>query len=497
MVCGAIAACAPGCNDSVSVDPSVRQTAKPRPVHESDIKHPCPPRLAPPPQTNDGAQALAKIEHFIVIYMENRSFDNLYGLFPGADGLVDDRCGLTTPPQVDAYNVAYPKLPGPDAIAEPFNDLANQPYDIGKLLPIGLPTTVDPIHRFFTQQAQINAGAMNQFVAFSNARALTLGFYDTTQLPVARLAEQFTVCDRFFHSAFGGSFLNHMWLVSARTPVYPNAPPDQIEKGDIGPLPFPVNSEGFFSGEDAMVTADGYAVNTVMSVNLTPLGLTGALLPSQTDPTIGDRLSAAGVSWAWYSGGWNEVTAHLESSGALPEGGLTARGSLFGYHHQPLAYFETFAPGSQARREHLKDEEDFREAARNGTLPAVSFVKPSGVDDEHPLMATLTRGQEYVSELVGLIMDSPNWQTSAIILTYDENGGFADHVPPPVIDRWGPGVRVPAPILSPFAKKGFVDHTQYETVSILTTLERRFGLEPLSDRDANANDLTPALTLGP
>ena len=92
-------------------------------------------------------------------------------------------------------------------------------------------------------------------------------------------------------------------------------------------------------------------------------------------------------------------------------------------------------------------------------------------------------------------MASPNWPDTAIIITYDENGGFADHVSPPVIDRFGPGTRVPAIVISKYAKKHFVDHTPYETVSILATLEHRFGLAPLTSRDENANDLTRALTL--
>jgi phospholipase C len=90
------------------------------------------------------------------------------------------------------------------------------------------------------------------------------------------------------------------------------------------------------------------------------------------------------------------------------------------------------------------------------------------------------------------VRNGPNWSDAAIIVTYDENGGFWDHVAPPKIDRWGPGSRVPALIISPYAKRGFVDHTTYDTSSILALIEHRFGLKPLSARDAAANDLSAA-----
>ena len=94
-----------------------------------------------------------------------------------------------------------------------------------------------------------------------------------------------------------------------------------------------------------------------------------------------------------------------------------------------------------------------------------------------------------------MIEKSPLWKDSLIVVTYDENGGMWDHVAPPVVDKWGPGTRVPTLIISPFAKRGFVDHTQYDTTSILKLIETRYGLEPLATRDAAVADLTNALDL--
>jgi phospholipase C len=233
--------------------------------------------------------------------------------------------------------------------------------------------------------------------------------------------------------------------------------------------------------QDNNLTPDGYVVNTSFSVN-TPHPSSArpeTLIPSQTAPTIGDRLSAAGVSWAWYSGGWNDAVA------GDPD-------PLFQFHHQPFVYFASYADGAPGRA-HLRDEADFLAALRDGSLPQVSFFKPLGQDNEHPSYTTVARGQQHVAELVQAIQASPVWLDSLIIITYDENGGAWDHVAPPVVDRWGPGARIPAVIVSPFARRGFVDHTGYDTTSILATIEARWHLAPLSSRDASAASLANAL----
>src|SRR5689334_6378348 len=165
-------------------------------------------------------------------------------------------------------------------------------------------------------------------------------------------------------------------------------------------------------------------------------------------------------------------------------------GSVFQYHHQPFAYYANYADGTPGRAAHLKDETDFMRALTTNDLPAVSFIKPYGPDNEHPGYASLAQGQQHVADLVSAVQNSPYWADSMIIITYDEFGGRWDHVAPPVIDKWGPGSRVPAIIISPFAKRGFVDHTQYDTSSILRTIEMRWNLESLGGRDATSAPLT-------
>lgn len=233
--------------------------------------------------------------------------------------------------------------------------------------------------------------------------------------------------------------------------------------------------------KDGAVTPDGYVVNTAFSVNqphpadADPKGL----VPNQTMPTIGDRLDQKGTSWAWYAGGWNDAVAGRPAP-------------LFQFHHHPFAYFARYADGTPGRAQHLKDEQDFLADLRSGNLPAVSFVKPLGPDNEHPGYADLLRGQQHVIELVAAVMQSRVWADTAIIITYDENGGRWDHVPPPVRDKWEPGTRVPTIVVSPFAKRRYIDHTQYDTTSILRLIETRWNLEPLGTSDRNAEDLRNA-----
>jgi acid phosphatase len=201
-----------------------------------------------------------------------------------------------------------------------------------------------------------------------------------------------------------------------------------------------------------------------------------------TAPTIGRRLTDAGVPWAWYSGGFTDALS------GHPDG-------TFIYHHQPFVYFADYAAGTAGQTEHLKDERDMMRAIRDRTLPAVSFYKPIGADNEHPGYASLFRGEYHAAGIINQIQQSFIWDDVVIIITYAENGGIWDHVAPPEIDRWGPGTRVPTIIISPFAKRHFIDHTTYDTTSILRLIEARWGLTPLGSRDAHAADLTNALRL--
>jgi acid phosphatase len=166
-------------------------------------------------------------------------------------------------------------------------------------------------------------------------------------------------------------------------------------------------------------------------------------------------------------------------------------------HHQPFNYFARFAPGTADRAEPLTDYTELVAGIERGALPQVVFYKPQGSLNEHPGYADVLSGDEHIAGLVAKIKASPLWPTTAIIVTYDENGGFWDHVPPPKGDRWGPGTRIPAMIISPYAKRHHVDHTSYDTTSILKFITRRFDLAPLPGVRGGAGDLTAAFDFAP
>ncbi len=410
---------------------------------------------------------ISRINHVVVIYLENRSFDNLYGEFAGAEGLSSS--AAVQYKQVDSTGAPYSVLPVTSDANLP-NNLPNAPFAIEQYIPAGTPTR-DLVHRYYQEQMQIDGGKMDRFVQVSDAKGLSMGYYHTAPLPLAAEARKYTLLDHYFHSAFGGSFLNHQFLIAATAPVFPNAPSSVVAQLDAnGNLV-----------KDGFVTPDGYAINTAYTVNTPHPASTPAqnLVPNQTMPTIGDRLSDKGLTWAWYSGGWNNALAgHADAT--------------FQFHHQPFAYYAKYADGTQAKADHLKDELDFIAAAKAGTLPAVSFIKPLGIDNEHPGYTDLLTGENHVDSLINFVRSGLNWNDAAIIITYDENGGFWDHVAPPKVDRWGPGTRVPAIIISPYAKPGVVDHTTYDTSSILAFIEKRFGLQALNTRDASADAFSGA-----
>ena len=423
------------------------------------------------------AQQPEKIKHVIVIFQENWSFDALFGTLPGVDGL--DNASKESQTQVDLKRNPYPNLPpsintktGKPYKAIP-SQLPNKPYNLTPYIPPDRPTA-DLAHRFYQEQYQINGGKMNGFAAWSNSWGFAMSHYDLRGTPLAKLAQEYTICDRWFHSCFGGSLCGVLWLFSAQMPPWPNAPQEYIAKL----LP---------SGNllrDGKVSPDGYLINDAEPFypphkKNVPDHLR---VPPIDQVTIGDRLSEKNISWKWYMQGWNDA----DKGNPNPS---------FVFHHQAPLYYKPFAPGSPMRKKHLADLDEFYAALDSNSLPAVSFVRSLDIYSFHPGHRSVKAGADWTVDIVNRIRKSPAWKDCLIIVTFDENGGRWDHVAPPVIDRFGPGTRIPTLIISPYAKKGFVDSTSYETVSVLKFIEERWGLEPLSSRDRAANNILNALDL--
>ena len=472
-------------------------------------------------------QGLAKIEHIVVIYAENHSFDNMYGLFPGANGVANasaeqktqldhDGKPLAHLPPVYTHGKPDPHYPPNAAHPAP---LPNAPFRIDAP-PIGAridELVPSPIHQYYQNIEQINGGRNNKFVALTTVGAWTMGYYDGSSQKLWRWAQEYTLADHFFQGAFGGSFLNHMWLVCACTPTDPGAPAAARAQADAkGHLLRKTGSpqsvlDGPVQLADGRVTPDGYVVNTSQPP-YQPSGIAPAAggnpdfadaskhpVPPQTMKTIGDTLSAKGVSWAWYAGGWNAALADGRRDPKEKRAVIYNRDAgspIFQPHHQPLNYFARFAPGSADRAQHLKDGADFVKAIDAGTLPQVAFYKPAGRLTQHPSYTDIASGDAHIAALLERLKNSPQWGSTAVIVSYDENGGYWDHVPPPAGpgwgERWGPGTRIPTLIVSPYARRGYIDHTSYDTTSIPKFITRRFALEPLPGVRANTGDLSGA-----
>jgi acid phosphatase len=530
----------------------------------------------PKPVVVTPAQKLATIKHFVVIYEENHSFDNLYGGWEGVNGLANagsrarqvnqagvsytclkqDDVNLTVPPLTascadtttgTSFTSAFPNgvftidgfIPPTAATCPPTLKAFSFPNGVLNGDPQGLPggCTRDIVHKFYQEIYQLDGGKQDRYVTGSDAIGLVMGHYDTKALAIYKYLHaaghpRYAISDAFFQAAFGGSFLNHQWLIAAATPQYPNAPDALHSILDANGFPnasYPLYKPTGIVRDGAVAAAcpaplglacGDYAVNT-MQPTFQPSGLFGAKLPPLTNPTIGDRLSAKHIGWAWYSGGWSNANGDTTqpgwTNGAGPkcsdpdvDPGVGAYprcpNNLFQYHHQPFNYFAAFStdtPDGQANRNaHLKDEQAFIQAAQGSTstcgLKTVSFVKPIGQENEHPGYASEPNGSTHLVTLLQAIERSVCAKDTMVIVTYDEFGGQWDHVPPPgqggtagPHDQWGPGTRVPALVLSPrLAAPYVIDHVQHDTTSILATLEHRYHLAPLATRDAAVKDLS-------
>jgi acid phosphatase len=207
------------------------------------------------------AAGMDEVKHLIIIYGENRSFDNLYGLFPNAEGLAKAE---KTQTQVSKDGKVYEALPQPvnTSVKPPAPDtrfpanLPNKPFDIAKYVPVG-EKTGDLVHRYWHEIEQIDGGKMDKFAAWSDAAGLAMGYYDGSGMALWKVAQKYTLADHFFHGAFGGSFLNHFLFVCACTPRYENAPADLVANLDA--------NNHLLPGPD-VVRPDGYAVNTMQTV---------------------------------------------------------------------------------------------------------------------------------------------------------------------------------------------------------------------------------------
>ena len=336
----------------------------------------------------------------------------------------------------DNYFGTYPGADGfPDGIKMPVdpNDLS-----LGYVEPwhIGTSTITDLAHSLSAYRDQNNNGKMDGFISALNKRnqdgRLAMGYYDDRDLPYYwNLADNYVLFDRFFSSAADGSFANHMYSVAA---IHPS------------------NKSGATLAE---FLAD--------------------------KETIFDRLQDAGVSWKFYVQNYDPTITYRN----LGTSGNRASQVVW----VPLLNFDRFLDDPELSS-HIVDLKQYYEDVRNGELPSVAYIIPSGAS-EHPPQHP-EAGQRFVKTLIQELMRSTAWDSSAFLLVYDDWGGWYDHVPPPVVDEYGFGPRIPGLLVSPYAKIGYVDSTVLDFTSILKFIEVNWSLSPLAVRDANANNFLTA-----
>lgn len=283
---------------------------------------------------------------------------------------------------------------------------------------------------------QYNDGAMDGFAdAFAgrnpDAGEQTMGYYDERDLPYYwNIADEYVLFDRFFTSAAGGSVRNHFYWISGA--------PGNEEKDALRP-------EGF---------------NDV--------------------PTIFDSLQAAGVSWKFYVQNLDLDINYRNTVEGSQAGQLI---------WAPVLNYDRFLDDPELSSRIVPLEEFFEDLA-NDTLPAVSYMVPSGASEHPP--GSIQAGERFIRSLITGLMRSEAWPSTAFIWTYDDWGGWYDHVAPPQVDRFGYGFRAPTLLVSPYAKRGFIDSTTLDFTSILKFIEENWDIAPLAERDAAANSFMTA-----
>ena len=373
----------------------------------------------PAPQPPPGHAGIHRIRHVIVVMQENRSFDSYFGTYPGADGI----------PMRDGRPAVSLPNPATGTCVRPFHDT--------NLVNIG------GLHSSETAAGDIDGGRMDGFIseAVANARNEgctyypshpckldpqrpdVMGYHTAAEIPnYWTYAKRFVLDDHMFEPDLGSSLSAHLYMVSGWSASCPvrNDPMLCETRLDPGAKLDPDSQPG--PDEDFAWT------------DLTYL------------------LHAHGVTWRYYVAPGTQPDCP-DGVTNCPEDNTHAHGTspLF----NPLPDFATVRDDGQLAD--VASSAGFFRAARRGELPDVSWVIPSQDNSEHPA-ASVARGQAWVTRVVNAVMRSRDWSSSAIFLAWDDWGGFYDHVPPPVVDQGGYGIRVPAIVISPYAREGFIDH---------------------------------------
>ena len=393
-----------------------------------------------PTTTTNQASGINKIQHIIVIMQENRSFDSYFGTYPGADGI---------PMQNGVPSVCVNDLQTGQCV-KPYHD--------------SMDSNRGGPHGAANAAADINNGKMNGFIAQAekgkgscitpnnpacsgNGQTDVMGYHDAREIPnYWAYAGNFVLQDHMFEPDASWSLPSHLFMVSAWSAnCTTKGDPQSCSNNIVGPVTLP--------------QANAYTADYAW-----------------TDLTY--LLYKNHVSWAYYVAPGTQPDCEDDAASCAP----VKQGPKTPGIWNPLPNFDTVQQDGQLGN--IQSLNNFYSAAKNGKLPAVSWITPDQKDSEHP-PALVSTGQSYVTGLINAVMQGPDWNSTAIFLAWDDWGGFYDHVVPPKVDQNGYGLRVPGLVISPYAKKGYIDHQTLSFDAYLKFIEDDFlngqRLDPKTD----------------
>ena len=440
------------------------------------------------------------IQHLVVIYQENASFDHYFGTYPNAANPLGEPRFVPAPgtPAVNGLTPAL--LTANPNLANPFR------FDRADLFPC------DQLHEYALEQKAFDGGKMDQFVQWTGTpdprcgKTQVMGYYDgNTVTALWEYAQHYAMSDAFYQSTFGPSTVGALNLVAGQTHgASPAVIPDQVANGTVIGDPDPAHDD---CGSLPTVAMSG--------------------------KNVGDLLNAKGISWGWFQGGFRPsstsggtatcATSHTSLDGTLSKDYVA--------HHAPFQYFastanphhlpptSTAAIGHDDQAHHQYDLADFWAAAGAGNLPAVSFLKAPAYQNGHPGNSDPLDEQTFLVQTINALEQLPQWSSTAIVIAYDDSDGWYDHAFAPTLsssndpvydglygpglcgapsagaylDRCGPGPRLPFLVLSPYAKSNAISHATIEQASILRFIEDNWNVGRIGDQsfDARAASIAP------
>ncbi len=382
------------------------------------------------------------IDHIVVVMMENHAYDNYFGVYCQATSSL---CPLTGDGIPAGTCVPYSLTNASLGCVKPY--ALNESY---------VYRSVGAGHNWMTSNISYDDGKMNGFLAAGQDKKSLVGYYNGSTIPTYwDLAEEYGLGDQFFSATLSYSLPNHWFLLAGQAPA----------KAETDWLFVTTNKK---TGATEMTPADSVYLNE-----------------ANNTPAIDDQLVNTSITWKYYDESFDNATYAQELTGTNL--GLKGQGvpSVYNYWDPLAAKNQTYTPAFEP---HWVNRGQFQADAAAGNLPNISWVIPDVGESDHP-PANLSLGMQFVGSIINSVEQSPDWNSTAVFVTWDEYGGYYDNVAPPQLNPAGLGLgfRVPLLVVSPYTPEGYISNTTGSFVSLLHFMEWRYGLSALTPFDANSS----------